>query len=89
MKTKFAAINDRNNPEIKPIKIVRETNNFIVCDFENGQEWRESKNNSNVSYHDTYEEAKIQLTDRCSKQIEFYQHCLQVEIDRLKKIIEL
>lgn len=89
MKTKFAAINDRISPKINPIKIVRETKHFIVCALDNGHEWKESKHNYMVSYHDTYDNAKLALADRCSKQIEFYQNCLQTEIEKLKQIIEL
>ena len=77
MKTKFQIT---NLPSIEPLKPYKETAKMYYF---------EGYKLPKTAVHDTYEEARAELLSQCEKQIEFYQHCLQSEVSKLKKIIDL
>ncbi len=78
MKTKFQINNYL--PEIYVVVIESETPTKYVID---GKKYKKE------NIFDTYQEARAELLERCEKQLNFYQHCLQSEVNKLKKIIDL
>ena len=86
MKTKF--VSNRTNSTITPYQIVKETPTTVTLECD-GKQWREQEESGGVAWHDSYEEAKVHLLEQANKSIDFMQHCLQKDVERLKKIIEL
>ena len=83
MKTKFSA--DTHFSKITSHVIFKESATYVY--FEDGNKRR--KDEYSMAWFDTYEQAKQHILNRCNSQVEFYAHCMDLELQRLKEIIKL
>jgi hypothetical protein len=86
MKSKYVA--NTFDSTITPYYIAKETRSTVTVS-DGSREWKEMKQSLGLSWHDTYVEAKMHLLETSNKQIEFYQMCLQKEVEKLTKVISL